>query len=153
MRPVLTVWMLLLAGCPTAPALCSVCPPIEGHYEMFYQPYDGGTDLSADCATVMPPAGPPTIDITRSGAELHATINAIACHGQLADSADFTLTGTEDLGGDAGNLRQVSLRGYFVAATSGDAGAPAQLQAKWITHTELGAQACDAEQRCTGTKK
>lgn len=145
--------MLLLAGCANTPGLCTACPPIEGHYEMLYQPYDGGFDLSADCATVSPPLGPPTIDITRNGAELHATINAIACHGQLTDSADFSLTGTEGLGGDGGNLRQVALRGYFVAGTSGDAGAPAQLQAKWITHTELGAKACDAEQRCTGAKR
>jgi hypothetical protein len=122
---------------------------MEGHWNLTYEPYDGGTDLSPDCDAVPPSAGPASVDITRSGAQLHATLAKISSTGTVADTFDFSIRGTEDSGGDAGNVRQVTLRGYYLAGGH-DAGAT--LQARWITHTESGSKACDAEQKCVGTR-
>ncbi len=157
---------LLLFGCPAAPGLCSACPPIQGHWVLTYQPLDAG-DVSPGCAMVPPPGGPATIEILRNGALLHATLDGIDAQGQLTESYDFSISGTQDLGGDAGNIRQVSLRGYYApgspvftqdagadgGADAGvDTGARATLQARWVTHTEQGSKACDAQQRCVGTR-
>ena len=144
----LSLLALALAGCPNAPAPCTICPKIDGVWQMVYQPLDGGTDSSPDCATISAPAGPSTIEIFQSRALLHATINGITCQGQIADTYDFSITGTQYLAGDAGNVLQVTLHGYYVPGA--DAGT---LQAKWTTHNEVGAKYCDADQSCVGKLK
>ena len=122
---------------------------------MVYQP-DGGIPPSADCSTISPPAGPALVEIMRGGSEVFASLNTIAARGQLTESADFSLSGTLDLGGDAGNVQTVKLRGYFIAGSSkdgGTGGTPAQIKGSWITRTEKGSKACDAEVPFVGTKR
>ena len=142
--------LALAAGCADSPGLCSHCPAIEGSYQLLC------SDLSSttpDCASLTPPAPPATIAITRNGAELHTTLNGVPARGQLTDTADFALVGTQDLGGDAGALQTLTLRGFYVSGTARDGGTPAQLQVKWGTHVERAGKFCDAERPCTATQR
>lgn len=144
---------LLINSCSTG-APCSSCPKMEGRYAMTYK---DPTVESPDCATVTSPPGPLTIEITRSGAEIRSTFNGTPARGMLQDTSDFSLLGTAepDGGTDGGSQTTLTLRGFYLPEKrrGEDGGEPAQLVAKWVTHTERGAKLCDAERPATGVKQ
>ena len=150
-RLLLGFTLVLAVGCsPAVP--CSVCPKVEGRYAMTYKAV---TSESPDCTKIPAPPGPSTIEITRSGAEVRATLNGSAGRGMLQDSNDFSITATEEA--DGGNVGTLTFRGYFVPPVlKGDGGEPAMINGKWITHTETGGDAgtfCDAQRPATGIKQ
>ena len=151
MRTVLGVWVLLAIGCVDS-APCSSCPKIEGTYAMTYK---GLTVESPDCATIPAPPGPAVITITRSGAEVRATLNGRPGRGMLQESSDFSIAAAEepDAGTDAG-VQSYVLRGFFIPPTvRADGGEPGTISGKWVTHAESAAKICDAERPATGIKQ
>ena len=102
MRIVLGLAPLLMIGCVEAGLCSSNCPKMEGNYAMTYRAL---TVQSADCAAVPAAEGPRLIQITRSGAEVRATLNGASGRGMLQDTSDFSIAATEepDGGTDAGS--------------------------------------------------
>jgi hypothetical protein len=146
MRTVLA--LMIFTGC-SASELCSDCPAVEGHYELAYQAI---SSQSPECTAMPPPAGPSAIELTRNGAQLHATLNGLNANGQLTQTSDFALTATAALPGDAGDNQTLTLRGFFITGAGADAGT-GTLQGNWITHTERSSKSCDAQQPFTGTRR
>ena len=153
MRTALGLALLLMIGCVEADLCSTTCPKMEGTYAMTYRAV---TIESADCALVAAAEGPRLIQITRSGAEVRATLNGASGRGMLQDTSDFSIAATEepDGGTDAGT-QSFTLRGYFIPPVmrGADGGDPAMIEGKWITHAERGAKVCDAERPFTGIKQ
>ncbi len=151
MRTLLTgLCVLLEIGCVESAPCTTACPRIEGNYSMTYQPL---TVETADCALLPPPAGAANLEITRSGAEIRASLNGAMGRGTLHDTSDFSIS-ANDIGPDAGT-QSYTLRGYFVPPISRgfDGGEPATIKGKWITRAERGAKICDAERPYVGLKQ
>ena len=120
---------------------------MEGTYAMTYKP---PTVESADCATIAGPAGPMTIAITRSGAEVRSTFYGIVARGMLQDTSDFSLAAT-DSPEDGGTQQSYTLRGYYVPPKL--MGTTGTIEGKWITHGERGSKMCDVERPATGVQQ
>ncbi len=151
MRIVPAALVVLFLGCGDA-SPCASCPALNGTFAMTYE---ATTIESPDCASLPAPAGPASVTITRSGAELRSTIYGVPGRGVLQASADFAITAAEvpDGGADAGGQSYV-LRGYYLASTRAGADAGSgSIIGKWITHGERGAKICDAERPFTGIKQ
>lgn len=152
MRLPLVVLLLATVGCDSGEVCSDNCPKLEGSYKMTYK------DLTAetpDCMVLPAPAGPATVEIMRSGAEVRATLYGNPGRGMLQVTSDFSIAADEtpDGGADAGT-QSYTLRGYFVPAVlKGDGGTPATITGKWITHGERSGKVCDAERPYTGTRQ
>ena len=143
----LCVW--LVAGCVDSAPCSTHCPKIEGSYLMTYKDL---TVQSPDCAATSIPAGPASVEITRSGAEVRATLYGNPGRGMLQDTSDFSIAAT---GFPDGGTQTYVLRGYFLPPVRRgvDGGDPGTITGKWITHAERGAQVCDAERPYTGVQQ
>lgn len=120
---------------------------MEGTYAMTYK---APTTESPDCATLAGPAGPTTIAITRSGAEVRSTFYGIAARGMLQDTSDFSIAGT-DSPDDGGTQQSYTLRGYYVPPKT--MGTMGTIEGKWITHGERGSKVCDVERAASGVQQ
>ena len=153
MRIVLGLGLILNLGCSGA-APCSRCEKIEGTYALFFE---AAAIQSPDCAAVPARPGPASVTITRQGAELRATIYGIKGRGVQQDTADFSISGTEEPDGGANtDTASITLRGlYRGPVLRADAGVtkPASIEGKWVTRAERGGKICDAEQNYAGIKQ
>ncbi len=142
--------VILFLGCGDGAPCTTSCPKLEGSYAMTYKEL---SSQSPDCASLTPPSGPTVIEITRSGAEVRATLNGNPGRGMLQDTSDFSISATD--GAEDAGFQSLTLRGYFVPPVQrgADGGDPGTIQGKWITHTERGAKVCDAERPCNGVKQ
>lgn len=138
--------LTVATGCSES-APCSACPKMEGTYAMTYK---AATAESPDCASLAGPAGPATIEITRSGAEVRSVFYGVPARGMLQDSSDFSIAGT-DSPTDGGTTQSYTLRGYYVPPKL--TGAKGTIDGKWITHGERSTKVCDAERPFSGLQQ
>jgi hypothetical protein len=104
MRPALL--LALMFSCSDA-APCTMCPPIEGTWNMQY-----AAPITQGCNNTVLAAAPNSVQIGRMGSQLTCAIDLLPMTGTLYDTYDFSIIGNESQ--LDGGSRSVQLRGHYI---------------------------------------
>ncbi len=133
-------------ACVDDPNSSAACPPLEGSYQMAY----GQETDSSGCGANLPPAVQPNpLILTRLGSVVRSVVNGVQYSGQVTDTFDWTLNGSNGLDPDAGEMI-LAVHGRYIPGT-GDGGLGATIQGTW--DTTLTDSDCNRSSPFTGTKQ
>ncbi len=145
--------LLASVGCSGSSQGCLQCPPLEGRYDLAFDP--GTIPTSCNGVSVALPEGP--LEVQRQGSDVTATLDGVSLRGTLYDTYDFGLVGAgaEQTDGGTGGPESSSLNGRYIPAV-GDGGVPKLLgdwQGNFASSSAGGIRRCSVTRSFTATRQ